>query len=154
MPRSLGTTPTGEANGEPDSGFAFLEHTADVGIRAWGPSIRDAFEQAGVGLATLMGMTSAGPGHAEPIHVEGADQGGLLVALLNELVYLLETADDEGMASLRITQLDPTQLDADVEVAPVRVGAEGLLVKGATYHQLEVSERPGGAAEVRVYLDV
>lgn len=153
MPRSLGPTPTGEANGEPGSGFAFLEHTADVGIRAWGPSIRDAFEQAGVGLATLMGMTTAGPGHAEPIHVEGADQGGLLVALLNELVYLLETAVGEGMASLRVTRLDPTQLDASLELA-LTGAREGLLVKGATYHQLEVSERPGGAAEVRVYLDV
>jgi SHS2 domain-containing protein len=29
-----------------------------------------------------------------------------------------------------------------------------LVVKAATYHQLDVSERPDGTAEVRVYLDV
>ena len=140
--------------GEPDSGFVFLEHTADVGIRAWGPSIHHAFQQAGAGLATLMGMTAAGPGHVEQIHVEGTDAGGLLVALLNELVYLLETADGEGLASLRVTRLAPTSLDADAELVPTDASAEGLLVKAATYHRLDVSERPDGTAEVRVYLDV
>ena len=155
MPRSLGTAPTGKAGGTPDRGFAFLEHTADIGVRAWGPSIGEAFEQAGVGLATLMGMTATGHEHehVEPIHVEGADAGGLLVALLNELVYLLETAGGEGLASLRVTRLDPASLDAAVKLAPARA-REGLVVKAATYHRLRVFERPDGTAEARVYLDV
>lgn len=135
-------------------GFAFLEHTADVGIRAWGPSISDAFEQAGVGLATLMGATAEPSGRTEPVHVEGVDLEGLLVAFLNELIYLFEIADGEGLASLKVTRLEPTSLDADVQLAPMDTSGEGLLVKAATYHQLEVSERPDGTAEARVYLDV
>ena len=30
-----------------DRGYAFFEHTADVGIRAWGPTLDVAFAQAG-----------------------------------------------------------------------------------------------------------
>jgi SHS2 domain-containing protein len=140
--------------GEPTSGFAFLEHTADIGIRAWGTSLPDAFERAGVGLATLMGATAAPPGRTIPIHVEGADAGGLLVAFLDELVYRCETTEGEGLASLRVTRLDAASLDAVAEFAPTSGPGEGLVVKAATYHQLDVSERPDGTAEVRVYLDV
>ena len=140
--------------GEPRTGFAFLEHTADVGIRAWGPSPREAFEQAGIGLAALMGLTARSPGRATQFHVDGVDAGGLLVALLDELVFRLETAEGEGLASLRITRLNPTSLQATVELAPMRDPVEGLVVKAATYHQLEVAERPEGATEIRVFLDV
>lgn len=139
---------------EPSSGYGYLEHTADVGIRSWGPTVRAAFEEAATGLATLMGAVADPPGHLRSIRVEGADLGGLLVALLNEVIYLCESADGEGIASLRVTDLHRARLDAVVELAPVRRHIEGLAVKAATYHQLEVRELPDGSAETRVYLDV
>lgn len=135
-------------------GFAFLEHTADVGILAWGPTVPDVIEQAGIGLGTLMGMVSEPPGRTQQIRVESVDTEGSLVAFLNELIYLLETGDGEGLALVHVTHLTPTALEVLVETAPMAEDAEGLLVKAATYHQLEVTERSDGTAEARVYLDV
>ncbi len=140
--------------GEPGSGFAFLEHTADVGIRAWGPSVRAAFEQAGRGLATLIGATAPPPGRAVPIHVEAHDREALLVRFLDELVFVFETHDGEGLASLEVPRLSATSCDAVVRLAPMAVPLEGLLVKAATYHQLSIAEGPDGTAEAQIYLDV
>ena len=83
--------------------------------------------------------------------------GGLCALLLAVLVnaHTLDAAAScEGLASLKVTRLEPTSLDADAQLAPMDTSGEGLLVKAATYHQLEVSERPDGTAEARVYLDV
>ena len=140
--------------GEQGSGFAFLEHTADVGIRAWGPSVRAAFEQAGRGLATLMDAAADAPGRSVPVHVEAHDREALLVAFLDELVFLLETEEGQGLASLSMERLSTTSLDAAVGLGPLRGSGGGLLVKAATYHALAIDERPDGSAEARVYLDV
>ncbi|MGZ4132921.1 MAG: archease [Actinomycetota bacterium] len=144
----------GVSMGEPGSGFAFLEHTADVGIRAWGPSVAAAFEEAARGLATLMGATAPSPGRSVPIHVEAHDTEALLVAFLDELVFLFETEEGQGLASLDVRLRSATALDADVVLAPLDAAGEGLLVKTATYHRLAVTVRPDGSAEAEVYLDV
>ena len=140
--------------GEPGSGFAFLDHTADIGIRAWGPSLPDAFAQAGLGLASLMGRAADPPGRPRTVRVEAADPAGLLVAFLDELIYLCEALDREGIASIDVTAFTGDALDAVVELAPVAPAGEGLAVKAATYHDLEVTERPDGLVGVRAYLDV
>jgi SHS2 domain-containing protein len=38
----------------PDRGFEFFEHTADLGIRSWGPTLGDAFSEAARGLFAHM----------------------------------------------------------------------------------------------------
>jgi SHS2 domain-containing protein len=42
-------------------GFELLEHTADVGIRARGATLAEAFEQATLGLAEVLGAMRPGP---------------------------------------------------------------------------------------------
>ena len=42
------------------AGFELLEHTADVGIRARGATLEEAFEQATLGLAVVLGALMAG----------------------------------------------------------------------------------------------
>jgi SHS2 domain-containing protein len=137
------------------AGFAFVDHTADIGVHAWGTSLGETFEQAGLALATLMGATSpATSGRPHVIRAEGPDLGGLLVAFLNELVFVCETADGVGVAALRVTHLEPRWLEAVVHLAQAVPAADGLAVKAATYHRLHVVEHEDGSAEVRVFLDV
>jgi SHS2 domain-containing protein len=137
------------------AGFAFVDHTADIGLRAWGPSLRDVFEQSGLALATLMGATSsASRSRLHPIRAQGPDLGGLLVAYLNELVFVCETAADAGVVALRITRLEPRWLEGVVELGRAEPTAEGLAVKAATYHHLDVVEHEDGSAEAHVFLDV
>ncbi|MGH2528104.1 MAG: archease [Actinomycetota bacterium] len=43
------------------SGYELLDHTADVGIRSWGPSPEAAFEQAAWALVDLLDIGEREP---------------------------------------------------------------------------------------------
>ena len=134
------------------AGFEILEHTADVGIRSWGRSLAEAFEQAGLALTEILGVRTDGPGERRELRASAGDVGALLVDFLNELVFLHET-EGLGFASVRVVEASDTDLRAHVEVVPLRGEPEGPPVKGATFHRLRV-DRSDGRVEARVYLDV
>lgn len=133
-------------------GYELLEHTADVGIRAWGSTLEAAFEQAAWALADLLGAVAHAPGERRAVVVRADDDGALLVDLLNELIFFHER-EAVGLAAIRIER-DDGELRAELELAPLPEATEGTSVKAATYHQLEVRRDPGGLVEARVYLDV
>lgn len=134
-------------------GFELLEHTADLGIRAWGSSLPEAFEQAARALAHVMGVRVRGPGSRRVVRLSAGDAAGLLVALLNELLFIHE-AQGEGFVAVDVIALSEDTLVAEVEVAPEPERPIGVPVKAATYHQVAVERRPDGLTEVRVYVDV
>jgi tRNA nucleotidyltransferase (CCA-adding enzyme) len=72
-------------------GFELTEHTADVGVRAWGPRREDVFAQAARGMLSLVcdPATVIG-GERYVVEVEAVDESLLLAAWLNELLYLVE----------------------------------------------------------------
>jgi SHS2 domain-containing protein len=135
------------------TGFELLEHTADVGIRAWGSTAPEAFTQAALALAELMGVRAPGPGRRRTVRVSAGDAPGVLVALLNEMVWIHES-ELVGFVAVDVIGLSEHDLVAEVETATPPEGAAGLGVKAATYHQLAVEPRPEGGVEVRVFLDV
>jgi SHS2 domain-containing protein len=133
-------------------GHELLEHTADLGIRAWGPSLEAAIEEALIGLAEVMGIRASGPGEIRVVRASGRDGPSRLVALLNEVVFVAET-EDVRIAGARVRR-DHGDLVADLEAVAATEPVEGISVKAATYHQLAVEEHPDGSAEVRVFVDV
>jgi SHS2 domain-containing protein len=135
------------------AGFELLEHTADVGIRAFGEGLEEAFAQAALGLAELMGVRVPGPGERRLLRVEGEDEEDLLVGFLNELLYLHET-ELAGFAQVRVLRVSERAVEAEIELVPLREPGSGVAVKAATYHQVAVERRPDGTVEVRVYVDV
>ena len=136
-----------------DAGFEILGHTADVGIRAWGPSPERAFEQAGWGLAEILGAVATGPGRPHPIEADGTDVGALVVAFLDELLFLHET-EEAAFAAIRVDRVEDTAAVGEVELAPLEGEPDGTAVKAATYHQLRVHTEQDGRTEITVYLDV
>jgi SHS2 domain-containing protein len=136
----------------PDAGFEILEHTADLGIRAWGPSLEVAFEQAARALVQVLDVAGMGEGAAREIQLSGGDAAGLLVDFLNELVFVAET-EEVGFADVSVTHVSDERLEAEVLLVPGDHEPLGMVVKAATYHQLRV-EREEGRAEIRVFLDV
>ena len=134
--------------------FEILEHTADVGIEASGDSCEEAFAAAAEGLAILLGAWSLGEGEPRDVLVEAPDREALLVAWLDELLYLHETAE-VVFGGFDVKRVGEGDLDAAVRMAP---GAgrplEGTAVKAATFHRLSVAPEPDGTCRVRAYLDV
>jgi SHS2 domain-containing protein len=136
-----------------EEGYAFLEHTADVGIRAWGATTERAFEQAALGLAELLDARGGGEGRVHTVGLSGSDAEALLVDFLNELIVLLET-HDAAIAGVHVSSVSEGALRADVTLGPRDHRPEGVVVKAATYHRLSLERRDDGGVEAHVYLDV
>jgi SHS2 domain-containing protein len=134
--------------------FEILEHTADIGLQARASTREEIFEALGEGLATLQGAWFPDGGTEQPIRVEASDPEALLVAWLDELLYLHE-AGDAVFAGLAVDRVDDTSLSARVRLAPRDDRAlEGVGVKAATYHRVRLAPEPDGGWTGRVYLDV
>lgn len=138
-----------------NAGFEFLEHTADLGIRAWGPSFEAAFEQLGAAVIDLLGVgvDDGEPGHGRSISVAADDAGALAVGFVNELVFLCEE-ERGGVLRIDVDQASDRSIQGGLLFAAGDHQAHGLDVKAATYHRLAVERRVDGALEVQVYLDV
>jgi SHS2 domain-containing protein len=77
---------------EHEGGFEFFAVTADTGIRAWGPDLPAVFRQAARALwSLLVESTSVEPRKTVGVSVGAGERDALLVAWLNELLYLYET---------------------------------------------------------------
>jgi protein archease len=134
--------------------YEILEHTADVGIEAIGATPKEVFEASAEGLAGLLGAWLPGEGEARQVVVEASDREALLVGWLDEIVYLRETRD-LLFGGFRVDSLSEGELEATVTAAPAAGRqVEGVGIKAATFHRLDVSRQPDGSWRGRIYLDV
>lgn len=130
--------------------FEIFDHTADVGIIAYGADLKQAFANAAMGLFSLITELDD---VEEVIHrdmeLAASDEESLLVAWLNELVYRFDT---EGIIFKRfdITQLNNTHLKARGYGEKVDSSRHKLKtgVKAATYHMLKVEKNDGFRVQV------
>ncbi len=136
--------------------FEILEHTADIGLRAWGETREALFENCAVGLADILDRREdgdpAGATNRVSVQLHATDVEALLVAWMNEVLYALE--DEEAcLHAVRMTEVGETQLSADVELSVCEAVPEATELKAATYHQLSVRRRDS-EWEATVYFDV
>jgi SHS2 domain-containing protein len=136
----------------PDAGFEILEHTADVGVRSWGPTPEEAFRQSALGLLDIVGAWHPGAGQRETIEVEGRDRAAVLVDWLGEVLYLQDSRD-VVVSDLGVDVVTEKSAAGWVELAERPLTIEGTAVKAITYHQLDVT-RSGDRWEATVYLDI
>ena len=133
-------------------GYEIIEHTADVGIEAGDSTLEGVFEQVAHGLFEILGAWEPGPGEEVELKLEPADDGGLLVDWINELLYIQDTRDIV-FTQLGVAKIDRQGLSATIGIKPRTTVLDGTAVKAATYHRLSVEERDG-SWNARVYLDV
>ncbi len=128
-----------------------IEHTADWAYRVRGKNLAELFIQAALGLYSLVGM-QLGPGSktTRSIQLKGIDRESLLVAWLNELLYLHES-ESLGFEQIKIQYLDETSLQARIIGAPTQQWLKDI--KAVTYHNLAIRETESGL-EVTLVLDV
>ena len=134
--------------------FELIEHTADMGVVAWGHDLKEAMANLAYGMSSIM-VEPDGIREAEcrDIEVSASDSGALAVAWLGELLYLFDT-EQLVFSRFDVTELAGGRLRARVwgeRFDPVRHQLR-TAVKAATYHMLEVEE--GNGARVQVILDV
>jgi SHS2 domain-containing protein len=145
---------------QPDSlRYEVLEHTADVGIVAYGRDLPEVFAAAATGLSSLMvnldtvqeqlsrRLTLAAPAPG--------DYEGLLVDWLSELVYVFD-AEHVLFRRYEVEAVTAQGLRATAWGEPVNVARHilGTAIKAVTYHALEVRQLDDGTWQARVILDV
>lgn len=126
-------------------GFEFIEHTADVGIHAYGATLGELFEQAASGLRALIAEDS----HLEPkvtrdIALSADDAGSLLLAWLQELLFWF-SSEKFLPARCILESVTPTELRGQVlgETYDPARHVQGREVKAITRHLLEVVQQDG-----------
>ena len=137
------------------SGFEIIEHTADIGIVACGADAGEAFTSAARGLMSLIAEPECIMGNlSREIRVTAPDMESLLIAWLNELIYLFDTEHllfkDFEVITGGSTHFKVRATGEKVDTKRHVIQRE---VKAATYHMLEVKEADSGW-RVRVIFDI
>jgi SHS2 domain-containing protein len=132
------------------AGFREVEHTADWALEVWAPDMVGLLEQAARGMYALVkARLEHGPRVTHRLQLTAIDCESLLVAFLNELLYLGEV---EGLGfdtyDLRV---DGDALQARLEGAAL--AGQSKEIKAVTYNDLAVQET-GRGLEVRIVFDV
>jgi len=133
--------------------FELIEHTADIGIIAYGQSLAEAFANAAYGMFSIIAeLEAVQEAESRQVELNEADPEALLFEWLNHLLYLF---DVEMLLFKRfeVTEFDEGRLKAtcygeryDPSRHKIRMG-----VKSATYHLLKVDKEKN---QVQVILDI
>ncbi len=131
-----------------------IPHTADMGLWVEADSLPELFEAAAVALAEIM---VSGPRDGQlrwhPVELEAESLEELLVAWLNEVLFLLE-ARGEVVAAAE-AELSGLRLSGRLGTVPFNPQLHEVAepVKAVTYHGASVQER-GGRWRAEVVMDL
>jgi len=136
-------------------GYKLLDHTGDIGITVWADNLKDLYSQAATALFDIITERDRVKGlEQRDVRVEGRDNEELLVAWLNELLYLHEV-ERLLFHDFTITDIGGGTLKGVVrgEVLQEDYHIIHTTVKAATFHQLQVKNE-NGRWSARVILDI
>lgn len=128
--------------------FEELEHTADVGIRAYGKTLEELFANAAAGMFSLItDLASVRVVGEYKVRVEARDAKALLFDFLSELLFLHQT--EKVLLSEFDVAVGPNSAEARVRGERIDRTRHALHmdVKAVTYHAMILD--PGqGVAQV------
>lgn len=131
-----------------------FEHTADVGIKAWGDNIEEAFSEAGRGLYSIMtDLDKVDYKIEETIKIKEDNWETLLVKFLSELVYLFEVKSYLFCDfDVNITENEELELIVNAKGEEMDLDKHDMdtAVKGVSYHDIKVDPK----GEVKILFDI
>ena len=138
--------------------FEIINHTADIGLIAYGKNKEQVFINAAKGMFEIIagGNKTLKENFYDKIKLEADNLEGLLFAWLNELLYIGETRL-VILNKFQIKELSDFQIKAEVEgmkINPPSVKIEKE-IKAVTYHRLEIKkDEESGLWSARVIFDI
>lgn len=138
--------------------FEIIDHTADIGIVAYGKTKREVFINAAKGMFEIIAGENRDlkENFYDKIKLEAKSLEDLLIAWLNELLYISEVKL-VILNKFKIKELSDGQIKAEVggtkiNHLSVRVKRE---VKAVTYHRLEIKkDEESGLWSAQVIFDI
>ncbi|MFA5066108.1 MAG: archease [Dehalococcoidia bacterium] len=134
--------------------YEVIDHTADIGIVAYGSNLNALFSNAAAGMLSLMVKTDTlRHDVTKTISLEAGDSETLLVEWLNELLYIIYT---EKLVLCRFDILiDKGQLMSRCAGQRLEMKSRRFIreIKAATYHNLEIVAKDGEYS-ARIIFDI
>jgi SHS2 domain-containing protein len=138
--------------------FEIIDHTADIGIVAYGKTKREVFINAAKGMFEIIAGENRDlkENFYDKIKLEAKSLEDLLIAWLNELLYISEVKL-VILNKFKIKELSDGQIKAEVggtkiNHLSIRIKRE---VKAVTYHRLEVKkDEESGLWSAQVIFDI
>ena len=135
--------------------FEVIDHTADIGIVAYGADIKQVFANAALGLFNLMAdLDDFEEGLQRDLELSAEDVEVLLIEWLNELIYIFDV-EHIIFKKFEIEKLTSTEVKARCFGEKMKPGQHKLKreIKAATYHMLRIS-KVDGTYKVQVIFDI
>lgn len=147
-----------EGEKEPDVGFEYLDHTADVQLHAWGGCLKEAFEQVALCMFNYMtplkGIVAK---KKKTFSVKGDDMDSLMYHWLDELLFAFST---ELFVACRIRivefNLEEWRIEAECvgDTFDRTCHTCGTEIKAITYSAMQIYDNKDGRSEVYVIVDI
>jgi len=138
--------------------FEILEHTADIGIAAYGKTKREVFVNTARGMFEIIAGDTKNlkENFCDKIKLEADNLEGLLFAWLNELLYISETKL-VILNKFEIKDLSNNKISAEVKGTKInRLECKIIReIKAVTYHRLEIKkDEESGRWRAQVIFDI
>jgi SHS2 domain-containing protein len=130
-----------------------IDISGDVGLKIWGNTIEELFENAAEGMFTLItDISTIDETEEREIILSAESREGLLIQWLNELVFLFDTYGFTGKRfnvelssnklAMETRDTDVFELNAKIlgGIFSPEVNESRLLIKAATYHGLSIEK--------------
>jgi protein archease len=136
------------------AGWEHFPHAADVGVRGFGKTAAEAFEQAARALTAVVTHAAIEPKLSVDVSCTAPDVELLFVEWLNAVIY--EMAVRKMLFSRFVVRIDGTRLTGTLWGEPVDVArhAPACEPKGATYTALKVTSDGDGTWSAACIVDV
>ena len=135
--------------------YEVFEHTADVGLHAYGNTLSELFIHAAQGMESLMvAPVQIRTEVKREIAVTGHDEVSLLIAWLHELIVLFDT-EYLLFREFEIVFITETQVQGRAFGEPYDARRHDLssAIKAVTWHETAV-ERVGKGYKARIIFDI
>ena len=124
-------------------GYEYLDHTADIQLHSWGPSLVIAFEQCCIAMfGYITELEYVMPTETQEITTEGDDLLSLLFHLLDEFLFLFSADPFFVPREVKITHLDTKNFKVTAvgtgETFDISKHPQGAEVKAITYSNMQV----------------
>jgi len=133
--------------------YRFIEHTADVGLIAYGNTLAEAFGNAAYGMFSIITeLDRVRETESRQLEVNDNDLEGLLFEWLNSLIYFFDV-EMLLLKRFEISNLAENRLKAmcyGEKYDPLRHHLK-IGVKSATYHMLKVDREKN---KIQVLFDI
>jgi SHS2 domain-containing protein len=135
--------------------YEVFEHTADIGLHAYGSTLSELFIHAAQGMESLMvSPEQVRVQVSREVEVEGHDSVSLLIAWLNELNFLFDT-EYLIFCQFEIESLTETHLRGCASGEPYDALRHELssAIKAVTWHEAAIEQTDDGY-KARIIFDI